>query len=203
MFVGCSMAIKNELILDIAGVLATNFSPFFWKELSDDTNTPYEMLVQFKREMREELWTGKVAEEEFWNQLCKKFPKIKREKAKDILISNITPLPSIKEVPMWSKYANIHLLSNHRIEWIQSIIMPIEKHVSSITISSQVGFCKPNPEIYTLVNARLSDRNNVWFVDDQDNNFKEAKLLGWNTLLADEKGEWVNRIIPLLSTHKN
>lgn len=196
------MANNNELILDIAGVLATNFSPYFWQELSDETNTPYEMLVQFKKEIRQDLWTGNVAEEEFWNQLCKKFPAIKRGKAKDILISNITPLQSIKEVPMWSKYANIHLLSNHRIEWIQSIIKPIERHVSSITISSQVGYCKPNQEIYTLVNAKLSNENNVWFVDDQDKNFKEAKLLGWNTLLADEKGEWVNRIIPLLSTAK-
>jgi putative hydrolase of the HAD superfamily len=196
------MAIDNELILDIAGVLATNFSPFFWQELSDESSAPYEMLVQFKKEIRQDLWTGKVPEEEFWNQLCKKFPAIKRQKAKDILISNITPLPSIKEVPTWSKYANIHLLSNHRIEWIQSIIKPIEKYVSSITISSQVGYCKPNPEIYTLVNAKLSNKVNVWFVDDQDKNFKEAKLLNWNTLLADEKGEWINRIIPLLSVAK-
>lgn len=197
------MAIKNDLILDIAGVIATNLSPSYWKKLSDDTNTPYEMLTQFKRDMREDLWTGKIAEEEFWNQICIKFPEINREKAKDILISTITPLPSIKEIPIWNKYANIHLLSNHRIEWIQSIIMPIEQHVSSITISSQVGYCKPNRKIYALVNEKLSGKNNVWFVDDQEKNFKEAKSLGWNTLLADGKGEWLNKIIPILKTQKN
>jgi len=197
------VTIKNELILDIAGVLATNFSPSFWRELSIETDTPYEALLQFKREIRDDLWTGKVAEEEFWNQLCKRVPTIKRETAKEILFSNITPLPSIQEIPVWSQYANIHLLSNHRIEWIEAIILPIEKYLSSVTISSQVGYCKPNPEIYTLINARLSDERHVWYVDDQDKNFKEAKLLGWNTVLADEKGEWVNLITRLLSTPTN
>lgn len=194
------MAMKNELILDIAGVLATNFSPSFWSKLSDDTNIPFEILAQFKREIRENLWTGKIEEEEFWNQICNKYPVINIKKAKDLLISSITPLPAIKEIPIWSKYVNIHLLSNHRIEWIQSIIMPIEKHISSVTISSQVGCCKPNREIYTLVNARLTNKNNVWFVDDQIKNLKEAKLLGWNTLLADEEGEWINKITPILNS---
>ncbi|TXK84197.1 HAD-IA family hydrolase [Paenibacillus sp. N3.4] len=193
------MAIKKELILDFAGVLATNFSPFFWQELSEESKTSYEMLVQFKKEIREELWTGKVSEGEFWAQLCKQFPAIKRDKAKAILISNIKPLPAIREVATWSEYANIHIVSNHRIEWIQPIIKPIESYVRSITISSQVGYCKPESEIFTLVKMQLSNECNVLFVDDQEKNFKEAKELGWNTLLADENGNWIERIIPLIS----
>jgi putative hydrolase of the HAD superfamily len=194
------MAIKNELILDVAGVLATNFSPLFWEELSEESETPYELLVQFQNEYRVKLWTGKVTEEVFWTQLCEHFPTIKREKAKAMLISNIKPLPAIKEVATWSKFAHIHLLSNHRIEWIQHILKPIQNYVSSITISSQVGCCKPNPEIYTLVKTQLTNERNILFVDDQEKNFKVAKVLGWNTLLADENGGWIDRVMPLLLT---
>lgn len=129
-----------------------------------------------------------------------KFPTINIDKAKEILISNIRPLPAIEKLQTWSKYANIHLLSNHRIEWIQSILKPIEPYVRSITISSQVGHCKPNPEIYAFVHDRLSHQGDIWFVDDQDKNFNEAKLLGWNTLLADENGDWIHKITSLLST---
>ena|GEM_PF-6248550 len=44
---------KKELILDIAGVLVTNFSPRFWQALSEEFHTPYETLVQFGKETRE------------------------------------------------------------------------------------------------------------------------------------------------------
>lgn len=138
----------------------------------------------------------------FWTQICEQFPTINRDRAKAILISHIKSLPAIKEIATWSKYANIHLLSNHRLEWIQPIVKPIESYVSSITISSQVGYRKPNPEIYTLVKMQLSNESHVLFIDDQENNFKEARVLGWNVLLADENGDWLDRIMPLLSTTK-
>ncbi|WP_440960146.1 HAD family hydrolase [Paenibacillus nitricinens] len=191
---------RKELILDVAGVLSTNFSPYFWEDLSEKSNIPYEVLFHFRNEMREKLWTGKISEKGFWEQLYIKFPAINIDKAKQLLISNIRPLPAFEKVQHWSKYANIHLLSNHRIEWIESIIKPIEPFVRSITISSEVGYCKPNSEIYALVHQHLSHQADVWFVDDQDKNFNEAILLGWNALLADKNGDWIHKITSLLST---
>jgi putative hydrolase of the HAD superfamily len=44
------MTVKHELILDVAGVLATNFSPFFWQELSIESATPYDLLSNFQKE---------------------------------------------------------------------------------------------------------------------------------------------------------
>ncbi|MEC0266347.1 HAD-IA family hydrolase [Paenibacillus anseongense] len=190
----------KELVLDIGGVLATNFSPLFWQELSEQSNTPYEVLFDFRREMREELWTGKIPEEGFWKQLHLKFPSIHMEKAKEILISNIRPLPAIEKVQSWSKNANIHLLSNHRIEWIKSILKPIEPYICSVTVSSEVGYCKPKPEIYALVHEQLNNHGDILFVDDQNKNFKEANSLGWKTILADENGDWIYNLTSLLST---
>lgn len=99
---------------------------------------------------------------------------------------------------MWSKHANIHLLSNHRIEWVKHIISPIKDYLTSITISGDVGFCKPQVDIYLKVNSHFNDKENVLFVDDQEKNLIEARNLGWNTILANKNGEWTKKVNQLL-----
>jgi hypothetical protein len=89
--------------------------------------------------------TGKIEEQEFWTRLVERFPTIDDDYAKTKLISVIKPLPALEEIPAWSRYANIHLLSNHRIEWVKHTIRPIESYINSITISSEVGFANRKP----------------------------------------------------------
>lgn len=188
------MNTKPDLILDIAGVIATNFSPIFWEELSSKFEVSYDDLIKFRKEVREELWTGKMKEVEFWARLIERFPTIKEGYAKNKLLSVIKPLPALEEIPRWSMYANIHLLSNHRKEWVEHIIRPVEDYIKSITISGDVGFCKPQVDIYLKINSRFNGKDNVLFVDDQQKNLIEAQNLGWNTILADDKGEWIKKV---------
>ncbi|MBB2481980.1 hypothetical protein H5P36_17545 [Bacillus sp. APMAM] len=161
---------KVDLILDIAGVIATNFSPIFWRDLSIKFGIIYDDLIEFKNEIRKDLWTGKIDDQEFWDRFLKKFPTIDIVYAKTKLLAVIKPLPALAEIPKWSKYANIHLLSNHRIEWVNHIIIPVEKYIRSITISSDIGLCKPQVEIYLKVNLHLNNQHCVLFVDDQEKN---------------------------------
>ncbi|MFD1737202.1 hypothetical protein ACFSCX_11630 [Bacillus salitolerans] len=142
------MGIKHDLVLDIAGVIATNFSPIFWEALSSIFEVSHVDLITFRTEVREQLWTGQMKEHEFWDRLVERFPTVDGRYAANLLLSVIKPLPALLEIPSWSKHANIHLLSNHRIEWVKHIIKPVEGYVKSITISGEVGFCKPQPEIY-------------------------------------------------------
>ncbi|AND41476.1 HAD family hydrolase [Cytobacillus oceanisediminis] len=194
------MSPKPILILDIAGVIATNFSPIFWEDLSSRFEVSCDDLIKFRKEVREELWTGKIEEVQFWARLIKRFPTINKEYAKNKLLSLIKPLPALEEIIKWSKYADIHLLSNHRKEWVEHIIRPYEDYIKSITISGDVGYCKPKVEIYLKVNSYFNGKDNVLFVDDQKKNLIEAKNLGWNTLLADGKGEWIEKVgLQLLS----
>ncbi|RTE08329.1 hypothetical protein [Paenibacillus whitsoniae] len=102
--------------------MATNFSPRFWKRLEEETGTPYEGLMLFKKEIRSELWKGAITEEAFWTRLCTRFPVIQKEQAKRLLLSNIQPLPALEDISVWHEYADIHLLSNHRAEWIEPIL---------------------------------------------------------------------------------
>jgi putative hydrolase of the HAD superfamily len=189
---------KPQLILDIGGVLATNFSPLFWQELSATSGIPYDKIVDYKKDIREKLWSGKITEEEFWTRLCVQFPSIEKAKAQVMLRSHIKPLPAMEEVPAWSRLADIHLVSNHRIEWIKPILNSIQDYVKSITISSQVGSCKPHPSIYAKVTSHLIPETYILYIDDQEKNFNEAHNLGWHTLLADEKGDWIQQVMPLL-----
>ena len=131
-------------------------------------------------------------------RLVKRFPVIDEGYAVTKLLSAIKPLPALQEIPFWSQYANIHLLSNHRIEWVEHIICPVQKYIKSVTVSGDVGFCKPQIDIYVKVNSYLANENRVLFVDDQEKNLIEARNLGWNTLLADEKGEWTKKVVQYL-----
>ncbi|UOE93326.1 hypothetical protein [Alkalihalobacillus sp. LMS39] len=147
------MSKKTDLVLDIAGVIATNFSPIFWEGLSLRFEVTYDDLIKFRKEVREQLWTGKITDEEFWDKLIERFPTIDKEYAVTKLLTVIKPLPALEEIPLWSKYANIHLLSNHRIEWVKHLITSVEGYIKSITISGEVGFCKPQVDIYLKVNS--------------------------------------------------
>jgi len=191
---GDKMQLKQELVLDLAGVLVTNFSPLYWRYLSTTFNISYSELTSFKKEIREQLWTGKIPEIEFWTKLKQNFPTIDQEEAKETLRSYIKPLPSLERIPFWSQHANIHIVSNHRIEWINHIIAPIQHHLKSMTISSEIGFCKPQVDIYLEVQNYFHHNHHVLFVDDQEKNFDEARKLGWNTLLADVDGKWVRKV---------
>ncbi|WP_236013181.1 HAD family hydrolase [Paenibacillus glycanilyticus] len=188
------MKLKPELVLDAAGVIATNFSPRFWQELVWRYGLSYDKLAQFKQEIRVSLWTGVISEDEFWDEICSRFPAIDRDEARIRLLSQITPLPAADQIPRWSEHAHIHLLSNHRLEWLEPIVEPLRPYLRSITISSTAGCCKPNAPIYEQVEQHFESRASVLFVDDQEKNFKEPELRGWTNVLADEQGDWVNRV---------
>ncbi|KOR89743.1 hypothetical protein [Paenibacillus solani] len=51
---------KNiQLVLDVAGVLITNFSPGFWHETASASGITYRELKRlFAAEIRKPLWTG-------------------------------------------------------------------------------------------------------------------------------------------------
>ncbi|MFT4413661.1 HAD family hydrolase [Fredinandcohnia humi] len=192
------MPIRPVLVLDIAGVLATNFSPDFWNSLTSNYRLSFTELIEFKKEIREELWTGTISEEVFWCRLKKKFPLIEINDAKVTLLQSINPLLAVTEIPYWAEIADIHVISNHRLEWVAHVLNPIQPYLSSITISAEVGYCKPQPEIYELVRCQIASRGNVLYVDDKEKNLHVPRTIGWGTLLADENGEWIKEVAQIL-----
>ncbi|MCP1134446.1 HAD-IA family hydrolase [Paenibacillus polysaccharolyticus] len=185
---------KPQLVLDIAGVLLSNMSLMCWKEMIQETNLSADQLKMHFGSIKKQLWTGKMKEEEFWISLGEMFPELPIGRARDILFDSIVPLPAAGYLERWSKSADIHLLSNHCSEWIQPNLDSLSHYAKSVTISNQVGLCKPEIEIYQLVETHLAGGVDVLFIDDQEKNLHSAKHLGWKTLLADEEGKWTQEV---------
>lgn len=193
------MSRPYQLILDAAGVLITNLSPTFWYEIAEKANIPPERLrAQYKQIIRESLWSGKISEEEFWQWLKIQCPSIELGEAKRILFKHLEYLPAFDYIPTWSMFTDIHILSNHRAEWIEPLFRPMLPYIKSLTISSEVGLCKPDPKIYELVHKKLNSNGHVWYIDDQEKNLKPAEERLWNTYIADQNGNWIEHVNGLL-----
>lgn len=192
--------LKPQLVLDIGGVLAANLTPVYWNRLSETAGCSSERLyAAYKEKLSARLWTGAVTEEEFWSWLCEELPSIKHEVAKSQLLACLTPLPAMDKLAEWSQLANIHVLSNHRSEWVNPLLEPVLPYLTSVTISSDVGFSKPSSDIFKAVQRMLPDASRVLFVDDSTRNLAAAEQHGWSTLLADEAGNWIAQVPPLLA----
>jgi FMN phosphatase YigB (HAD superfamily) len=192
---------KPQLVLDIAGVLISNLSPSLWEELALYTDvSPTTLKNRFKQDIRKDLWSGQLPEPAFWLWLQQHYPSLEISAAKSLLSKKLYPLPATKLLHSWSQIADIHLLSNHRLEWLDELLVPIKPFVKSITISSGVGFSKPDPQIYHHVQQIIQNSSKVLFVDDQERNLLPAASLGWSTLIADSQGKWTELVIPILLT---
>ncbi|WP_165452854.1 hypothetical protein [Paenibacillus thalictri] len=60
-----------------------------------------------------------------------------------------------------------------------------------------MGYCKPGPSIYNIVQAKINKGPTI-YVDDQEKNFIPARELGWTTEIADVEGKWTEKITKLL-----
>ena len=196
---GEGMENKPQLVLDLAGVLITNLSASFWQELAGHAGTTFPIFIEQLSSIRKDLWTGQLKEEQFWIWLQSQYPKVDKTYAYDLLKRTTKTLPAMNYLERWSQHANIHLLSNHCHEWVKPILLTIEKYTKSITISNQVGFCKPHREIYEIVQSHMDFSTRIIFVDDQMKNLKPAVDLGWETMLADEQHYWIEHLDNILT----
>ncbi|WP_282942363.1 hypothetical protein [Paenibacillus sp. RC67] len=193
---------KPQLVLDAAGVIVTNLSPSFWQEeVAAAANIPYEdVKALFKKEMRLRLWNGEVSLDDFWSWLFNHFPVLDQVHMKTCMDRHLVALPALELIPQWSALADIHILSNHRAEWLTPLLEPVANNLKSVTISSEAGCCKPESRIYHLVRNHFEDTTaKIIYVDDQEKNLVEPKRMGWHTIIADEDGRWISEVGKLLN----
>lgn len=84
-----------------------------------------------------------------------------------------------------NKNYKIGLLSNNYVELRQEIQdLGLADLFDTIIISAEVGFYKPQPEIFQILFDKLGVRNNeVVFVDDTPNSLSRAKSIGYTPIL--------------------
>ncbi|MFC5653409.1 HAD family hydrolase [Paenibacillus solisilvae] len=191
---------KPQLILDAAGVLVANLSPDYWNGIHSLTGISYEKLkALFKDELRSDFWSGKVPERRFWEWLQEKAPQIDIAAAQRLLMRELKPLAAMSHLASWSQWADLHVLSNHRSEWLAPLLEPVSQYLKSVTISSSVGCCKPDPRIFNRVHTKLYESAAIVYVDDQEKNRIPASQLGWHTIIADPHEHWIEQVHFIIS----
>lgn len=191
---------RQQLVLDIGGVLATNISPVFWELVASYSNQPMPALYhKYKEGLSKRLWTGDVAEAAFWNWLCQAAEGLSEEQGKAFLVKSLQPLPALSELERWSAAADIHILSNHLDAWVEPILSGVRQYCRTVTISSSVGFRKPQRELFEHVNSLLPADSRILFIDDQQSNLEQGASMGWASLLADPEGLWTDKVDEWLS----
>ncbi|WP_036718718.1 HAD family hydrolase [Paenibacillus harenae] len=195
---------RPQLVLDIGGVLASNLSPLLWRLVAEEAVvSEKELYSAYKEQISERLWTGSISEEQFWIWVKSYTPHLPAERARSFIAQSLQPLPALAMLQEWSADADLHILSNHLPAWVEPVIKPYEKLLKSVTISSEAGFRKPHPDIFACVAPHLTSGGTVLFVDDQNKNLRQAALLGWRTLLADEEGLWISKVMDFLKKESN
>lgn len=196
------MTAKPQLVLDLAGVLVSNFSSTFWLQLSKGTEISFQDIREQFDEIRKDLWTGKIKEDDFWEWMSLRMKQINKEQARALLIQSLEPLPGLNYLAEWSEIADIHILSNHCKEWLESILERVEPYTKSITISNQVGLRKPDIQIYQHVGKQFEAGQTVVYIDDQEKNLKPVIELGWKPLLADKEHKWIEQVEPMIGMRR-
>nr|WP_246427706.1 HAD-IA family hydrolase [Paenibacillus phyllosphaerae] len=108
------------------------------------------------------------------------------------MTANLTYLPAALRLQEWSRTMDLHLLSNHRTEWLLPVLQPYLSCFKSITISSEAGLAKPNPDLFTRLSNTLPSGAEVIFVDDHERNLEQGRAIGWAGLIADPENKWID-----------
>ncbi len=184
---------KPQLVFDVGGVLAENLDAF-WSGMAQASGIERaDLRARYKAEIGAALWRGSVTEENFWLWLGEACPAVQTSEARALLKKVLLPLPALGLLKGWSERADIHILSNHVADWILPLFTGIEDCLSSIMISSEVGYEKPDPRLFERAATKLNS-SDICFVDDKESNLEAARRLGWDTVLADPDGHWIREI---------
>ncbi|GMK37119.1 hypothetical protein PCCS19_01720 [Paenibacillus sp. CCS19] len=194
------LPLKVQLVLDVGGVLLSNLTPTFWTQLVEHTGVEHSLIrSRYKQEIRDDLWSGAIEEPQFWQWMNQYCPSLSEEVGRGMIMDNLVPLASLERLASWQQLADLHILSNHRTEWLAPKLADHAHCFTSITVSSSAGCFKPNLRIYEhAANAIDSARGPILFIDDSPANLKQAESLGWAVLLADPAGEWLDKVEPAM-----
>ncbi|WP_208589945.1 HAD family hydrolase [Gracilibacillus suaedae] len=191
---------KFQLVLDVGGVLATDLD-LFWEELVNQAGLPYDKIrAIYKTEIRKQLWQGDISERDFWQWLSYTFPKINLEYLQIVMQKSLVELEGIQHIEKWNTISDIHILSNHRTEWLQPIINRLHPFLTSTTVSANVGVAKPEQDIYEICHKQLDSNRPILFVDNKKENLAPARELGWQTIHADSDNKWIAQVDQFLSS---
>lgn len=179
------------IIFDVGGVLHTEEMKHVHRDIAD--------TLGISRELEREIWdeldpkhsTGKITEEEFWQEFLKKsnakkpLPReslLAREQTRryTIIAEVIDLVKALKalgyKLAILSNTIKIHADINKKAG--------LYKEFPLLILSYEVGLRKPDPQIFKLALEKLeTEPEETIYIDDKEENVEAARNMGINSIL--------------------
>jgi putative hydrolase of the HAD superfamily len=174
---------------DINGVLVRFFQRAF-TSMSADTGASADGIEATFWHYNDAICKGQMSVEEFDSILAKRIgvESISWEK---YYLENVDPIIEMRECLEWAaQHYRVGLMSNIMPGFIQKMIDSdvLPKIAYDVIIdSSEVGYIKPEPEIYeAALNLAACKPEQIMLIDDSRPNLMAAEHLGWHVLWFDD-----------------
>lgn len=188
---------KHSLILDAGGVIIEDLSVSFWHILAAKSTLPAldttKLYAQYKLDVSEQLWTGKINEQQLLQFLETFGIVLTPAELNEIIKGCLLPLPAYEKVKVWSSKVPIYIMSNHVSSWLMPALAPLQPFITDFYISDAYKVKKPTGAWFEHITDRLQ-HTSIMFVDNTMHNIEAAKQVGWNTIYADADHKWIDEV---------
>lgn len=182
----------KAIIFDLSGVVFSEGLDVFIRKLSQKYNSDFSDL---KFEMRDgKLGTlyriNQISSCDFWGEIIKKFriPENGEELAKMWNSSYTVCDCAVKIILDLRRKYKVYYLSDsvkERIDYLRNRY-DFERWFEGGIFSHEVGFRKPNPEIYKMILRKFDLKpDEAIFIDDKEKNLHPASDLGMKTIIFE------------------
>lgn len=193
----------RTLLLDACGVLVGEPTQPLFEQVAADTKLSSDDVANiFRVRFRDPLWSGRLAEQEFWVDFAAACGTAAAPDAwRAAIASAMVPLPAVDEIHRWGQQARLVLISNHRHEWLINRLdkLGIRSHFEELHISSLTGLVKP--EALAFQRALGGNfRRDALYVDDKAANVDAARSHGVCAVVAGADNHWLTEVEVWLSS---
>jgi len=174
---------------DVNGCLVRFFHRAFTK-MALETGTSSDLIETAFWHYNDAVCSGKMTVEEFNQALAKRLgiPSVDWE---NYYLEAIDPITEMHDLVRWAaEHYKVGLLTNIMPDFVSAMkergLLP-DVPYSSIIDSSEVGYIKPEIEIYEIAQDKAGcPANEILLVDDSRTNIMAAERLGWHVLWFDD-----------------
>lgn len=186
----------DTIIFDLGGVVLNRGIWLFreWMVKTYDV-TDEDTINIFIKKYYKPYFSGKISEEEFWtNSLNDLSINADWKLLRDKLLNFFEPNEGMFDLidSLRNSGYKTALLSDQTNEWwpVLNNKYSITSHFDKCIISSEVGYHKPQPEIYQLSLDELkSQPEKSIFIDDLEHNLTPANQIGMKTILYQDTSQ--------------
>ena len=196
------------IFFDIGNVLCKLDFESVWESFIDACNVPIEKIKDalYDEYLFNSFECGRLDPEEYYRGVIKKIG-CNLDYKHFIKIWNSIIIKSDKMFKLVNDlrhHFNILILSNTNVLNASVIDKDIRDISDKIVYSYEVGYMKPDPEIFKIALDSINEiPKNVLFVDDLIENILAAKHLGFNTYLFDNYDNFKRYVNSNLLPHIN